>query len=179
MRTFSKNYCCNKALEYFSKILLVCMLAIPQTAPLLAATATSTVGATLLGSISSSTLQNLQFGELTAGPIAGTVLLTANGVRSSTGGVSLSLTGTSSPATFTLTGNPNATYAITLPVSVTITDGTGNSMTVDGFLSLPAATGQLSATGQQTLAVGGRLNVPANQVMGAYSGILLVMIVYN
>lgn len=148
--------------------------------PAAAATATSTVGATLLGSLASTTILNLEFGELTAGAISGTVILTPGGIRSSTGGVNLSLTGTSNPATFSIAGNPNATYAITLPASVIIADaGSANTMTVDNFASLPDATGQLSATGQQTLAVGGTLNVPANQSMGSYSGVLNLTIVYN
>lgn len=144
-----------------------------------AATGTATVGASLLGSLVSTTVLNLEFGELTAGPIAGTVIITPNGIRNSTGGVNLSLTGTSNPATFSLTGNPNATFAITLPASLVISDGGSNNMVVDAFASLPDAVGQLSATGQQTLTVGGTLNVPANQPMGNYSGVMNLTIVYN
>lgn len=155
----------------------IATLALPPSTQ--AATATATVGASLLGSLASATVLNLEFGELTAGPIAGTVIMTPNGIRSSTGGVNLSLTGTSNPATFSLTGNPNATYAITLPPSLIISDGGSNNMVVDAFNSLPDAVGQLSAAGQQTLTIGGTLNVPANQPMGNYSGVMNLTIVYN
>lgn len=159
--------------------LVVISLAIIPAKQVSAAVSSCSVGATILGSIASSTMLNLEFGQMTAGPIAGAVILAPNGLRLSVGGVNLSLTGRSSPATFMLNGNPNATYAVTLPASVVISDGSGNVMVVDNFGSFPAGTGQLSATGQQSLSVGGKLNVQANQPMGNYNGVMTVQFVYN
>jgi len=160
------------------KLLCAGLLALPSWNSLLAASANTTVGATVLGSISSSTLLNLNFGEFTAGPVAGTVILTPSGTRSSSGGVSLSPAGISNPAMFSVTGNPNATYTITLPSSLLINDNFGNSMTVSNFGSLPANNGQLSAAGQAIVSVGGTLNVPPNQPMGGYNSIMVVTLNY-
>jgi len=143
-----------------------------------AATATATVGATIFGSINASTVLNMNFGALSAGPTAGTVIITATGLRSSTGGVGLNSGSFSSPATLLLVGIPNASFAISLPSSITISDGS-NTMMVDNFVSVPSGTGQLDASGNQTLTIGGTLNVFANQPIGNYQGIMTVVFVYN
>lgn len=164
--------------NWLIKFLCAGLLVLPSWNSLLAASANSTVGATVLGSISSSTLLNLNFGEFTAGPVAGSVILTPSGTRSSSGGVSLSPAGISNPAMFSVTGNPNATFTITLPTSLLINDNFGNSMTVSNFGSLPANNGQLSAAGQAIVSVGGTLNVTPNQPMGGYNSIMVVTLNY-
>lgn len=144
-----------------------------------AAVANATVGASIIGSLTTTTALNLSFGNLSAGPIPGTVVISSAGNRTSTGGAAVTGGGISSPATFVLVGNPNATYAITLPAFITISDSGANSMIVDNFESTPAGTGLLDAGGNQILTVGGRLNVLANQISGSYYGVLAITIVYN
>lgn len=144
-----------------------------------AAAANATVGAVIFGSLTSSTVLTLTFGDLNSGPIPGTVVIAANGIRSATGGVNLGGGSASSPATFSLIGTPSSTYAITLPSSVTISDFGANYMVVDNFTSFPIGTGLLDAGGSQTLTIGGTLNVLANQTMGNYFGIMSITIVYN
>jgi hypothetical protein len=132
------------------------------------ASATSNVTATVITPISITKNTDMNFGELAAGATAGTVVLDPAGTVTVTGGVDAGA-GTPTAATFTVSGEPNATYAITLPATaVTIDDGAGNTMTVDTFTSTPTPTGTLDGTGNQTLSVGATLNVGANQVAGTY-----------
>lgn len=115
---------------------------------------------------------DLNFGNVVAGTGAGTVTVSpTTGDRSSTGYVILptATPGTVNAAEFTVTGLADATYAITLPTSIDISETGGTTMTVDNFTSNPSRTGTL-AGGTQTLSVGARLNVGAGQVAGDYTG---------
>jgi len=49
---------------------------------------------------------------------------------------------------------------------VVLNGSEGNSMVVDNFTSLPAASGLTDTDGKQTLYVGGTLNVGSNQESG-------------
>jgi hypothetical protein len=144
-----------------------------------AATGTALINADVLPTSSISASVGLNFGELTAGPTAGTVTVGPDGSRTSAGGVNINSSSVSSPATFRLVGAPNGTFDVILPVSVAISDPNGNSMLVDRFQSRPAGSGVLDASGEQVLAIGGTLNVSANQVFGTYSGVMNVTITYN
>ena len=124
--------------------------------------------------------QSLAFGSFVAGS-GGTISVAANPPgRSSGGGVLLLPSGNWSSASFSVTGDPAATYAITLPAdgTVALTSGS-NTMAVNGFTSSPASTGQLGAGGSQTLRVGATLSVANNQASGSYSASFVVMVEYN
>ena len=142
-----------------------------------AATAASVSWAALIA-ISNST-QALTFGSFVAGT-GGTVIMSAAGARSPGGGVILVPSGSGSAASFNVTGDPNATYAITLPANdvVSLTSG-ANTMAVNNFTSNPASGGQLSIGGSQTLTVGATLSVGSNQASGSYSGSFSVTVNYN
>ncbi|MDR3682758.1 MAG: DUF4402 domain-containing protein [Geothrix sp.] len=142
-------------------------------------TTTFIVRANFLTAISLSKVTDLNFGSAIMSGTAGTVVLTPTGARSATGGVTLASGGLVGPATFTVTGDAAATYAITLPSSITLNGAGGATLTVSPVASTPSATGLLDGTGQQTLAVGGTLNVAANQPAGAYSGTFNVTVAYN
>lgn len=150
----------------------------PATAPTVrAATATANVTAKIVPAISIVKQADLLFGELSAGATPGTVVIDPAGSRTATGGVTFAGT-TFSVASFTVSGGANKTYSITLPGSITISDGT-NTMTVDTFTSNPSGTGTLDASGTQTLTVGATLSVGANQPPGTYSGTFQVSVDYN
>lgn len=123
--------------------------------------------------------QALAFGSFAAGT-GGTVTISAAGARSFGGGVTLVSSGSGAAASFGVSGNANATYAITLPANgvVSLTSGP-NSMAVNNFTSNPAPTGLLSVGGSQTLMVGATLSVGSNQAIGSYSGSFNVTVVYN
>ncbi|HCT94873.1 MAG: hypothetical protein A2X19_10670 [Bacteroidetes bacterium GWE2_39_28] len=133
--------------------------------------AQSNASATIITPISIAVVDHMNFGNVAASGSLGTVVLTTAGARSVTGGVSLpTTTGTVSAANFTVSGQANFTYSITLPSSVTITRVSGSeTMTVNTFTSDPATTGTIGGGGTQSLSVGATLNVAASQVAGAYT----------
>lgn len=133
-------------------------------------TATATATATIVTPISITKTVDINFGTVAVqSTTGGTVVLSVGGVRSKTGGVTLpAVTGTVTAASFDIAGEPNYTYAITLPSSALTISSSSNSMTVTTFVSNPAVTGQLTAGGTQTLKVGATLNVAAAQPSGVY-----------
>ncbi|MDO8771956.1 MAG: DUF4402 domain-containing protein [Burkholderiaceae bacterium] len=126
-----------------------------------------------------SSTQSLAFGSLVAGS-GGNVTVSPASVRSTSGGVVLVPSGAGAAAQFSVTGDPSATYAITLPANgvVLLTSGS-NTMAVNNFTSNPASIGQLSGGGSQTLTVGATLGVGSNQASGSYSGSFNVTVIYN
>lgn len=114
---------------------------------------------------------DMNFGTIAISTSTGTVVLSTFGSRTATGGVFLtSFTGTVTAAQFTVSGEPNYTYAITLPATFTLYEsGVGpESMTVNSFTSIPSATGSLTA-GTETVLIGATLNAGASQAAGSYT----------
>jgi hypothetical protein len=132
------------------------------------------------GALSLSNTQGIAFGAFAAGS-GGSVVITPAGTRSATGGVVLISSSTGAAAQFTVSGDPDFTYGITLPAdgTVTLSGGVGHSMNVTGFTSNPALSGQLSGGGSQQLSVGATLNVGNNQPAGGYSGSFMVIVDYE
>jgi hypothetical protein len=143
------------------------------------ATTSANASATIVTAISLTKTADLNFGAVVAGGTSGTVVLTAAGARSATGGTTLGNTAGASAAAFTVAGQPSATYTITLPASTTITFGGSATMTVNNFTSSPSGTGTLSGGGSQTLSVGATLQVGASQEPGTYTGSFNVTVAYN
>ena len=147
------------------------------------ATATASVAANIITPITIVKTVDMNFGNVAvSATIAGTAVLAPAGTRTTggAGGVTLPATnGTVSAASFTVSGQASYTYAITLPTTATITDGSSHSMTVNSFTSSPSATGVLSTGGSQTLTVGATLNVTAAQAPGAYTNATGVPVTVN
>lgn len=128
----------------------------------------------IMAQASISILKNIDmnFGTIAASSSGGTVVLSASGSRTASGGVILpSFTGTVSAAQFTVSGQANYTYAITLPATnfTLYESGVGPaSMVVTAFTSTPSATGTLLG-GTETVLVGATLNVMASQAAGSYT----------
>ena len=146
-------------------------------------TATASTTATILTPIAITKTVDMNFGNIAISPtIAGTVVLPTTGARTLTGGVTLPVvTGTVTPATFTVTGDGTSTYSITLPGSaITLNGPASTTMTVQSFVSTPSGTGVLTA-GTQTVKVGATLNVGAAQGAGTYTNAssLFVTVNYN
>ncbi|MFQ5618409.1 MAG: DUF4402 domain-containing protein [Rhodospirillales bacterium] len=133
------------------------------------------VTATILEPISISSSADLDFGTMLTTGTAGTVTVTPAGARSS---VNVDLFGgIPSAASFDVTGEPGAAYAITLPSSATLTSG-GNTMTVDTYTHDAGAAPTLPG-GSDTFNVGATLNVGGAQAPGTYSGTFDVTVNYN
>jgi hypothetical protein len=145
-----------------------------------AAQAPANVTATAITPITISKTADLRFGKFSA-LTGGTVVVSTAGARSATGAVILSSTDAGGAAAFTVSGDPNATYAITLPSTATITHTTDatKTMSVGTFTSNPSGTGTLSAGGSQTLNVGATLTVSGAQTVGSYTGTFDVAVEYN
>lgn len=124
---------------------------------------------------------NMSFGSFSPSG-GGTISVSAGGARTKSGGVILSGQGPmASAAQFTLTGTPSANVVISLPPDgmTQLSDGSGNTMALNGFVSSPGPVGTLSGGGTLTLAVGATLSVGNSQAPGSYSGFFTVTINYE
>jgi hypothetical protein len=90
-------------------------------------------------------------------------------------------------AAYHVTGTMNATYALSLPATITVTETTGTLafMTISllkarfNLAASDAVVSTMSATGTDSFTVGGTLTVAAAQVAGIYAGAFDVMVDYN
>lgn len=147
----------------------------------LAADAVSNVEATVVAPIAISSTAALSFGKFSAGS-GGTVALSPAGVRNSPGGVVLLTGSPGNAATFKVTGDSNAAYAITLPaggVVLTHESDSAKTMSVGAWISEPSGTGRIPGAGSQTVTVGAALTVGEAQAPGRYSGSFNVSVEYN
>ena len=82
-------------------------------------------------------------------------------------------------ATYSVTGNPLAEYNVTLPSSITLSNG-AQTMTVNQFVrSGGVAALTMNTSGISSFNVGATLNVNANQASGTYTGNFDVTVAYN
>ncbi len=157
-------------MKHMKKLIFIAILMFAFTAATFAqVSATATASATIVGPIGITNTADMNFGNVAVSTVAGTVVLTPAGVRSTTGGCTLpAITGTVAAGAFNVTGAANYTYAITLPAAATTITSGGNTMTVDTWTSTPSGTGTLGAGGSQALTVGATLNVAGSQAAGTY-----------
>ena len=135
-------------------------------------TSSASAEATIITPITIVNDVDMNFGNVAVqASTAGTVVLTPAGGRTATDGVTLpATTGTVAAAKFTVSGEPNYTYVLTLPTSsIDVTSGS-NTMPVGTWTSsLNGAPGTLSAGGTHSFTVGATLSVAAGQATGTYS----------
>lgn len=143
-----------------------------------AAQATSNASAEVMTPISISNTAALRFGKFSA-LTGGTVVISTAGARSATGAVVLSSTNAGGAASFTVSGDANATYTVTLPNSATLTHGVDNTKTMSVGSFTASGTGTLSGAGTETISVGATLTVGNAQTTGTYSGTFDVSVEYN
>jgi hypothetical protein len=144
-----------------------------------AATTTTAVDANIVSTINLVAQNGIVFGDISASSIPGSVTIDVDGSRTTTGGATVNSNTSGTPARYEVTGDPNALYNITLPVSVVITSSAGDSMVVDSFISSPSANGQLDSGGRQNLTVGATMRVGSFQPFGAYTGVMATTVEYN
>ena len=171
-------------MKNITKVLAIAAIALVSANSSFAqATTSASASATIITPITIVKATDMNFGNVAvSASLAGTVVMSPASVRTAAGGGGVTLpavTGTVAAASFTVSGQANYTYAITLPSSCTITDASSHTMTVDGFTSDPATTGALSGTGSQTLNVGATLNVSAAQAAGTYTNASGVAVTVN
>jgi hypothetical protein len=153
-----------------------------------AAQGTASATGTVITPIAITKAADLNFGKFAPGA-GGSITVSTSGAPTSAG-IVRSTAVTPTAAKFDVTGDNDATYAITYTgTSTTLSDGqaTPNTMAMSIHSDLAAAnatsgtvsSGTLSATGAQSIYVGGTLTVGAAQVAGTYTGSVNVQVEYN
>ncbi len=145
-------------------------------------TATASTTAVLVTPISIAKTTDMHFGTVAASGTAGTVVLDYADGRTTTGGVTLPSGSTlQKTAVFTVTGEGNSGFSISIPSSpITLTGSVSGSMTVSNFADDLGASGTL-VSGSKTIKVKATLNVGVGQVAGTYTNAsdLAVTVNYN
>ena len=131
--------------------------------------------------LSVSSTSELSFGTFAASGTAGTVVMSATGNRTATGGVTLVTTAPGSQGSVNLSGTPSTSYSVSFPSAVTLTATGGTAtMNLGSFTStLAAGQGSLNSAGSGTFGIGGTLSVSANQPIAVYAGSFTVTLSYN
>jgi hypothetical protein len=153
------------------------LAALALSTPALAAnTAQADAFANIVSPLSVTFQTNLDFGTI-VGPFAGDVVeIDATGTPNCG---TLVCSGSPGAATFTIVGTPDQQLKYTIDNTVTLT-GPGGNLTVDTTAAADrSAPGSLDSSGNATLAVGGKLTIPAGTTDGLYSGKLNVQVDYN
>jgi len=126
----------------------------------------------------------LNFGRFSPESSGGEIRLTPDGIRTSTGSVTLS-GGLYNPASFNLSGQPDFSIIVNLPPAPVIltNSANGKSMTVIDWVSIPSASSSVKIlnSGILTLNVGATLRVGniVDNPVGMYSGTYVVTFSYN
>lgn len=148
-------------------------------------TANATASASILQPILITKNVDLRFGTIGAVATASNVVMSTAGVRTSAA-ATLFTNGTTphNAATFTITGTPLTSFAITLPAataSLTSTAPGATAMTIEpaDWVSDLGATNSLDLSGSKVLNLGATLQVGASQIPGMYSGTFAVTVAYN
>jgi hypothetical protein len=146
--------------------------------------ASAGASAEVIQPISVTKSSDLTFGVVAPTGTAGTVTIDTGGARSSVNVDVLPPPGlgrTFGAATFNVTGQPEFTYSVSLPTSITIASST-DSMLVDMFTDLATNLGTLVnvlGVGKDSFRVGADLNVGAAQAPGFYSGTFTATVTYD
>jgi len=140
--------------------------------------------AEVVSSLTAEETSQLNFGKFSPEVQGGQVIVTPEGVRSTSGSVIMS-GGIANSGIFYITGTPDAAYSIQLPSgpAVLLHQNSSKTMEVSNWISYPQAGNGTSVldSGQQfiylgaTLKVGSILDNPA----GLYSGVFNLTFAYN
>ena len=140
--------------------------------------ATANATASIVNGLAITKTADLRFGNIIPSGSIGTVSVSTASARAGSGGATPTSGKAYGAASFDVNGTGSLTYAITLPGSISISDGATHTMTVDTFVSSPDGAGTLNA-GYQEIKVGGTIHVGINQVVGDYTGTFDVSVAYN
>lgn len=163
----------------------IALIGAAASAPAMSASTTAAATADVVTPIAITKASDLVFGRFIAGP-GGTVTVNTAGLRTLSGVTAAGGTAAST-ASFNITGEASAAYSISIDTSDAKLISGANEMNLELFSDLTGAgatsgkvaAGLLSATGTQTLYVGGTLTVGADQAGGQYSGTIAALVNYN
>lgn len=130
-------------------------------------------------SISISLVQNLSFGTLGVGNIAGTATVDTAGGKTVSAGI-IDLGGVSTAAVFQITGEKNVAFSISiLAPSVTLQAGALPGPLLSAFLISPSLSGVLDNTGKAAVSVGASLALTPSLTEANYSGTFDILVGYQ
>jgi hypothetical protein len=148
------------------------------------ASVTAQAFAEVISALTATETSQLNFGKFSPEVQGGQVIVTPDGVRSTSGSVILS-GGIANSGIFYITGAPDAAFSIQLPSGPAILThhNSSKTMVVSNWVSYPRAgngTGIL-ANGQQFVYLGATLNVGSmlDNPVGMYSGAFTLTFAYN
>ena len=139
-----------------------------------AATTTGTARAEIIAPLSVTQTQQMDFGKIVQDAAGGNVVLGSNGVASS----SLILVGATMAGEFEILGQPSQNVTVSLPATISLSDGGSAAMTISSLTMSKAATHALDISGESVFTVGGTLAVGAGQDAGVYTGTYTVTVNY-
>lgn len=133
--------------------------------------------AKVVAPISISQTKSLSFGKIAPGNLAGTLTISTNGTKTIKNATEIGGDPTSQ-GVFSVTGNGNAAFSITLPPATSLSSGT-HTMIVNNFNHDRGVSPTISGGGSRTVNVGATLNIGANQASGLYAGTYAITVNYN
>ena len=168
------------------RAIAVCAVACSIASPTFATQRTGTGSVTILRRLSISKTADLSFGRLhNQGPKGptGTVTISAAPPTSRTGvNVQLTPNGGETPAIYSLSGEPNRAYRVSVPSSYPSTPGglTVKSFTFWSTNSMTATGGgHFSASGTDTVRIGATMTVPAGTKQDTFVAKVPVTVTYD
>ena len=174
-----------KAIKFFAIVILFSGVSVMSSAQNTATSQSVTAAAKIISAIEITNVDNgsLNFGTLVSMASSYTAKVGTDKIRtlSNLNAANLGgITSTVTVPTFNVTGDSNAKFSITLPVSTTLTTDTegATAMTVDNFVHSGGESPQLSS-GIASFKVGATLNVGAEQKAGDYTGTFTVTVAYE
>lgn len=144
------------------------------------ATQSADASATILQHLTLVKNVDLAFGGIITDTDGGTVVIEASEAGGPTyNGLPSQLAAETSASKFTANGQADATFAITLPASTSLSDGASHTMTVNNFVSSVGVAGVVLTDGIKEFYVGATLNIGAAQAAGIYTGSFPVTVTYE
>jgi len=159
------------------KLLSAVAVASLMTGAAFAADVDSDAGAKIVAPLQISNVTALYFGTVAPSLTASDTVVVSPAGAKTCGAELTCLTDDHTAAEFNVTGEADASYTIDLPASISIANGSGDSMTVNGFTG-SKSNGTL-VSGADSFTVGGTLAVAANQATGDYTGTFTVAVEYQ
>lgn len=130
-------------------------------------------------SIGLSPVQDLSFGTLGVGNVAGTATVDTAGGKTVSAGV-IDLGGIATAAVFDVTGEKNMAFSIAiLTPSVTLQAGAIPGPLLSNFQISPSPFGVLNNTGKATISIGASLSLSPSLAEASYGGTFDVMVAYQ
>lgn len=123
---------------------------------------------------------SMDFGTISRSTDVGYVTVTPAAERTASGGVSILSSSDFSAAPFSVSGESDAAFNITLPANNTVEltrSGGSEKMSVNGFAHNSTLT--LSSSGIESFSVGATLTIGGSQVAGEYTGSFSVTVAYQ